>query len=208
MTITIFGASGKVGRLVVEQLLQNGHKVTIFVHSNSPFDASDQVRVVKGDVHDSTAVSEAVRGSDAVISTLGSWHTPTKDILSAAMKSVIPAMENEGSTRIITLTGSGAWAPDEHISFGNRVQHGVFTLVAGKIIQDSEEHLRLLAKSGLDWTCVRAPVMKAGPATEYTLTTDLPKPWEIIPRATVAKAIVDLVADDHFSQRAPHLHAK
>lgn len=207
MTITVFGASGKVGRLVVEQLLAAGHTVTVFVHSNSPFEISERLRIVKGDVHNAPFVEAAVRGSEAVISTLGSWGTPTKDIVSTATGAIIPAMLQTGAKRLITLTGSGAWTPGDKISIANRVQHAAFRLLAGKIIRDAEDHLRLLADSQLDWTCLRSPVMKQGAPTAYELNKAMPKPWETISRATVAKAIVDQLYDQSYLRSAPHLHA-
>ena len=207
MNITVFGASGKIGRLVVEQLLKDGHTVTVFVHQSSAFVPNEQLKIIKSDVHNAAFVEAAVRGSDAVISTLGSWHTSTKDILSSAMRFIIPAMQQDGIKRIITLTGSGAWAPGDKITLSNKLQHAVFSTVAKSIIRDSEEHLRLLTTSQLDWTCIRSPVMKDGEATGYRLDAELPKPWERVSRSSVAQAIVDQLQDQRHLQLAPQLHA-
>ncbi|CAN5189661.1 hypothetical protein BH09PAT3_BH09PAT3_0290 [soil metagenome] len=206
MKITIFGASGKVGRLVVDKLLQQGHTVTVFVHQSSVFEPSEQLKIIKSDVHNAAFVEAAVRGSDAVVSTLGSWHTPTKDILSAAMSYVIPAMQKEGIKRIITLTGSAAWAPGDTISFGNKLSHKVFSFIAKDIIRDSETHLILLADSGLDWTSIRSPIMRKGASRGYTLNSDMPGATETIERDAVAQAIVDqLTATDQLT-KAPQIH--
>ncbi len=86
MHITLFGANGKVGQLVLTYALEQGHTVTVFVHSQPQFALKDGISVRQGDVHDKTAVQAAVAGSDAVISTLGSWGTPAKDILTSGMQ--------------------------------------------------------------------------------------------------------------------------
>jgi putative NADH-flavin reductase len=207
MQITVFGASGKVGRLVVQRLLHDGHRVVLFVHQTSPFEASDNIKIIKGDIHNAALVASAVSGSQAVVSALGSWHTPTKDILSAAMRFVIPAMQQQGVRRIITLTGSGAWAPGDSISVGNKVAHSVFNVFAKDIVRDAETHLRLLDDSGLDWTSIRSPIMKNGPSETYRLSKNVPGAVALINREAVAKAMTDQLNDTAWIAKAPHIHA-
>src|SRR4051812_42365964 len=100
MQVTVFGASGKVGRLVVAEALQRGYSVKAFVHSRNPFEDSPKLKVVKGDVYDSDDVAKALRGSDAVISCLGSWGSKRRDVLSSAMRMIIPAMTEQKIGRI------------------------------------------------------------------------------------------------------------
>lgn len=195
-----------MGRLVVDRLLADGHTVTVFVHKSSAFIASDQLKIIKSDVHNAAFVEAAVHGADAVISALGSWHTPVKDILSAAMSAVVPAMQKEGITRVISLTGSAAWAPGDHISFGNKVSHKVFNIIAKDIIRDSETHLKLLVDSGLDWTVIRSPIMKDSASDDYVLNTSMPGNLEKVSRQAVAKAMVDQLHDARFIKLAPHIH--
>lgn len=208
MQITVFGATGRVGRLVVEQLLQDGHSVTAFVHQQLPTaHPSKQLKFIKSDVHNAAFVEAAVRGSDAVISTLGSWHTPTKDILSAAMRFVIPAMQQEGVRRIISLTGSGAYAPGDSLSLGDKIAHRLFAVPAGDILRDAETHLQLLADSGLEWTVLRSPVMRNQTNKDYSLTMERPKLTESVSRAAVAQALVDQLQDEHYIGFAPFIRA-
>ncbi len=206
MNITVFGASGSVGQLVVKRLLDDGHTVTVFVHKSSTYVATEQLKIIKSDVHNAAFVESAVRGSDAIISTLGSWHTPVKDILSAAMSAVIPAMQKEGIKRVVSLTGSAAWAPGDSISLGNKLSHKVFSFIAPDIIRDSETHLTLLADSGLDWTVIRSPIMKDSDSDDYVLNRTLPGNLEKVSRQAVAKAIVDQLNDTNFIKQAPHVH--
>jgi putative NADH-flavin reductase len=88
MNITVFGAGGRVGCLVVGELLARHHTVTAVVQS-VPRVKLDSVTYVIGDVRNATDVERALQGSEAVISTLGSWGTPTKDILSSGMKVIV-----------------------------------------------------------------------------------------------------------------------
>lgn len=81
MQVTIFGANGKIGTLVVTELLARKNSVKAFVHNHATLPENVNLTVVKGDIHSATDVSQALQGSQAVISALGSWGTPQKDIL-------------------------------------------------------------------------------------------------------------------------------
>ncbi len=68
MRITVFGASGSVGRHVVEQALRNGHDVTALTRDHARISTRDpRLEIVEGDVTDPEAVLPAVKGSDAAI---------------------------------------------------------------------------------------------------------------------------------------------
>ena len=72
MKVIIFGATGTVGRLLVEQALSLGHQVTAFTRSPEKFgQPSEKLRVVKGDVLDPGSVERAVAGHDGVLCALG-----------------------------------------------------------------------------------------------------------------------------------------
>lgn len=73
MRIALFGASGRVGSRLLEYALADGHTVRALVRDPTKLEplASPGLIVVTGDVLDSTAVSETVSESDAVISVLG-----------------------------------------------------------------------------------------------------------------------------------------
>src|SRR5438128_12620406 len=72
MNLVILGATGRTGRLVVEQALAAGHAVTALVRSPEKLTLRNpNLRVVMGDATDTSALSRAVQGADALISTLG-----------------------------------------------------------------------------------------------------------------------------------------
>lgn len=205
MRITVFGASGKVGRLVVAEALRRGHHVRAFVHSQTDLDDDPDLSVFQGDVHDQAAVTDAVNGSQAVISTLGSWGTASKDIVSSGMRCIIPAMQQTGIERIVSLTGTDARDAGDRPNILQHLTHSLARIAAGRILHDGEEHIRLLRQSGLDWTVLRSPVMTSG-GNLYKLSLVAPKPWHTVPRRAVAKAIVDQLDGPGYSQRSPYLH--
>lgn len=203
--ITVFGANGRVGRLVVADLLERGHIVTAFVHSAGDMTSTDQLRVVRGDIYDAESVEKAIAGADAVISALGSWGTPGKDILSKGMSHIIPAMQAHGVKRIISLTGAEARTRGDHRGLIHRAAHLAASLLAGKILRDGESHIAQLETSTLNWTVIRSPIMNENGSTRYTLTLKRPYPWQTIHRQAVADAMVQQLNDSHFSNRSPFI---
>lgn len=204
MQITVFGASGKVGRLVVAQALADNYKVVAFAHHNPGFEVHPNLRVVQGDIHDRKAVSAAIKGSTLVISALGSWGGKQKDIVSAGIKNIIPVMEAHNISRIITLTGADARASGDYLGPLHRLSHLFIKLSPVKsILHDGEQHIKLLEASGLDWTAVRSPAMNnRGRAVSFKLGNTRPKPWTTINRQSVALAIVSLIKETQYSRQA------
>lgn len=205
MKVTVFGANGRVGSLVVQLLLEQGHTVVAFVHNNETTD-KDNLIVVKGDVRDKQKVSESLKGSDAVVSALGSWGTETKDILTIGMENIIPAMQANGVKRIISLTGADARASNDNHSIIHKASYLLFTRLAGKILLDGERHIELLAESGLDWTVIRSPVMNRIGDARYHLNGSRPLPWESINREAVAAAMIDQLTSGDYYRKAPFIH--
>lgn len=203
MKITVFGAGGKVGRLIVEGALAAGDEVVAFVHHDPHFLAHPRLSIVRGDVHNAEDVTAAIKGSDAVISALGSWGTKKKDIVSTGMAAIIPAMQANSVRRVVSLTGSDARARGDSLGFVHRLSH-VFIKYspAAKILADGEWHVELLEQSDLDWTVVRSPVMNTrGDREGFSLTSTRPLPWATINRHSVVSAMLGLARSrDHLSQ--------
>lgn len=203
MQITVFGASGRVGRQVVNLLLDADYAVVAFIHNQNPFEAQAKVKVVRGSITDQAAVSAAITGSQAVISTLGSWGTPTDNVVSTGTIQIVKAMTNQNLRRLITVSGASAFCSQDSPTLQNQVTHGVLALLMKKILLDGEEHLRTLEASSLDWTCIRSPAMTGSKSTAYSLVTALASLLASVPRRAVAQCLVDQIKDTTHIMKAP-----
>lgn len=206
MVITVFGASGKVGRLVVAEAIARGHTVRAFIHHTNTLTDDPHLTIIQGDIHDKQAVANAIYGSQGIISTLGSWGTPSKDIVSTGIRNIIAAMTSMGIDRIVSITGSDAYDSTDRPTLGRLCSHFVAKLAAGKVLADGEEHIRLLRASKLDWTVLRSPVMTNGARIFYKLSLRPVASWRPIPRKAVAKALLDQMDGPGYSAAAPFLH--
>lgn len=206
MNITVFGAGGRMGTLVVSELLAKGHSVTAAVHSLGKLKPADNLKVVKCDVYKKDQVAAATIGSQAVISTLGSWGTPKKNVLSEGMKNIIPAMEARKIKKIISLTGAGADAPGDNYGPLRKFSHRLLSLGAPKILSDGENHIEQLSQSDLDWTVIRSPVMTNGANAKYRLDLRPSLTIATIPRRAVVAAMIECLESKTNQRQAPFIH--
>src|SRR5215467_1240825 len=111
MILTLFGATGKVGKRVVQMALASGNKVRAFGRNVEGFIDEDlrnqNFAAIKGYVFSSGDVFDAIKGCDAVLSALGGATDGTDKTRSLGMKNIIAQMEKTGVKRIIAVGGSG-----------------------------------------------------------------------------------------------------
>lgn len=204
--ITVFGATGRVGRIVVELLLERGYNVIAAVHGHNSLSRHDHMVTRVVDIYDMASVAEALRGSSVVISALGSWGTKRKDILTVGMTNIIPAMEKMNIRRIVSLTGADARATNDRLGLIHRLTHLGLGIVAAKILRDGERHIELLESSPLQYTVIRSPIMCSRDKVGYgVLSLHRPLPWQQISYQYVAEAMVRSIESDEWVRQAPYI---
>lgn len=162
LAVTIFGASGRTGTLLVEGALRAGHQVKAFVRDPDQVTLADtRLELIQGDANDEADVARAVEGADAVLSALGHTKTSTKDIQTVATAHIIHAMKTFGVGRLISLTGAGVKTPQDQPKVIDRVFGMLLATFARDVIKDAE----LIRRSGLEYVLVRGPRLTDGPYT-------------------------------------------
>lgn len=188
MRITVFGASGKTGRLVVEQGLERGDEVVAFMRDASRVDRShERLEVVEGDGREPDAVADALRGSDAAISVLSLASPEDEPQQSEATRSILEAAKAEGVRRIVVTANNHVFHDDE---------------VPRELAAFAREHRRnrdLLRASGLDWTIVASPTLADDPGTDsFAVSVDEKAPGKRTAREDLATAALDAVGHDDW----------
>jgi len=198
MRVIVFGATGKTGQHVLRAALSRGHEVTAFGRSVDRIDIDDPALVThKGDVFDTDSVTGAVAGHDAVIVCLGSTGLRDKTTLSAGTAAVIDAMATHDVQRLVVMSAAGVGDSWQQIPRSSRL---LFRTLLRNVFADHHAQEAIVEQSPLDWTIVRAAVLKDDPATgHYTATNTGPNTR--INRADIAAALVDQL-DDSTSSRA------
>ena len=164
MRITLFGATGRTGEYVLKQALDAGHAVTALVRTPGKLDAaSPNLTLVEGDARDAGAVSKAIAGAGAVISTLGPARGGPMDVMTRAAENIVAGMEQHGVKRLIFTTGAGVPAPQDKPTFMSRFMGFLVRTLSRKVYEDSLQGAEIVKQSGLDWTIVRGPMLKDAP---------------------------------------------
>ncbi|SRR6266567_7862072 len=157
MKITILGANGKSGTLLVEQALAAGHEVSALVRREGTVASRPHLRVVVGDATNTDAVAAASQGTDVVISALGQGSKKSS-LMTDAVTAVIAASKTTGVRRFILL--SGVMAKPERLGPAVKLMgRGARDMFADKARSED-----LLRASDLDWTIVYPPLLTSKPA--------------------------------------------
>ena len=204
MHVVVLGANGKVGRLVVGLALSRGLRVTACVHKSSALIQENRLKILSVDIHDGEALKAATKGADAIISALGSWRTPTKDILYSAIHNLLRQSTVENTVRLVTITGADVHIDGIRQPASSKVIRFFLRAVSRKVVKDAEKHIQLLQKSKIRWTVLRSPVMTTwGKKGGYTLSNQVPWPWQSIHRQDVAAALLDLATTEDYVREFP-----
>ena len=165
MKLTVFGATGDVGKEVVTQALVQGHQVCAFSRKPEKLQLTHQnLELMKGDVLDPSGVSRAIQGQDAVICTLG-MPILNKDYLRAeGTRNILQAMEEQRVRRFVCLSVHGARSSRKTLPF--HYKYFIIPVLLGRVVKDHEMQQRYIQKSQLDWVVVRPVNFTKGPHTE------------------------------------------
>ena len=203
MRILVLGASGGVGRIVVEQALGHGHDVTAFVRDPGRFAVSDpRLTVVTGDVTDAAAVRAAMDGTDTVISALGSRGERPVAVYSDGIATTIRAMTTFAVRRLVVVSSAGVGADPSELSLTARAMRKMPAL--RPVYEDMERMEGDVMLSDLDWTIVRPAGLTDGPLTGiYRVVEGHTVPQGAkISRADVAALLIKCATGSRYSRRA------
>ncbi|SMQ66342.1 Putative NADH-flavin reductase [Bacillus sp. OV166] len=164
MNICLFGATGRVGTIILENAMSQQHSVTALVRDMKKLNnIGAGLKVKTGNVLNETDITNSLTGSDVVISTLNTNGTTT---LSESMPLIIKHMKEQEIKRIITIGTAGILqarsAPHLYRFQSSESKR--------KSTRDAEEHLKaylMLKDSGLDWTVVCPTYLPVGERKGY-----------------------------------------
>src|ERR1700730_11319304 len=106
MKLTVFAATGGIGRQALEQAVAAGHDVTAVVRN--PNKLSREVRIVTADLAapDPAALESSVAGADAVLSGLGPRSMSEAGITSWGTRAIVQAMKATNVRRIVVVSAA------------------------------------------------------------------------------------------------------
>ncbi|MFG2330600.1 NAD(P)-dependent oxidoreductase [Streptomyces sp. NPDC048604] len=200
MRLTVFGATGGIGREITRQALAAGHQVTAVVRDPARFAVTgERLQVVRGDLSAPESLRPAVAGQDAVLSGLGARNRAdaASGVAARLTRSVLAAMEAEGTRRLLVVSAAplAATPPDEPLL--DRLVVAAVRAALKDVYADLQVMEEELARSATDWTSVRPPKLGDKPltGTYRTVVGANPRSGRTIGRADVAHAMLAMVSD-------------
>ena len=177
MKLTIFAATGGIGRQLLDQAIAAGHDVTAVVRNlvNLP----SGIRIVTADLATANraTLESAVRGADAVLSGLGPRALTKVGIAAEGTRAIVEAMKTADARRIVVVSAAPIGTvpspnrpnPPKHDPGDGFFMRHLGAPFARTVMRERYADLALmediLSYSGLDWTIVRPPRLTNGPLT-------------------------------------------
>ncbi|VWC87303.1 NAD(P)-dependent oxidoreductase [Burkholderia contaminans] len=207
-TIALFGATGPTGRHIIEEALKQGYNLSVYTRDAKKLVSfAGRIEIVVGDLQDQSAIAKCIQGADAVISALGpnGLKVQGDKPVMHGLSNIIVAMQRAGVRRLIQISTAAYRDPKDGFAFKPHAFALLFKVIARKGYEDIKATGELVANSNLDWTLVRIPNLKDGPAdgsvdVGWYGTTKLGMK---LSRGNLAKFLVDQVTDRKFVRAAP-----
>jgi uncharacterized protein len=156
--VVVFGAGGKLGTQIVNELLRRGHTVRAVVRRGKRSrPATRAMPVVIADVTDADSVAEAVRGADAVVSAVGPGPDEDLSVLTDAATALIKGLGTAGVHRLIVVGGAGSLEVSPGVQL---LETPEFPAAWKPVAEAHREALGLYRKEpDLEWTVVSPAAM-------------------------------------------------
>jgi len=165
MKILVLGSTGRTGKLVIEEAIRRGHKISAI--ARDPEKLKDyQIDITQGTPYDFETVEKAISGCEAVINTLNvsrksdnPWAglVSPKNLISKSATNAVSAMKKEGIKRFIALSTIGAGS-----SWKKAPAILKFIVTISNLKYAFGDHAKqeeILKTSPLDYTVCRAPML-------------------------------------------------
>jgi nucleoside-diphosphate-sugar epimerase len=208
MNVTVFGATGEIGRAVVGKLLADGHTVTAYVRNSGKLsDVDPRLVIVSGELSDAQRIRDSIRAAEAVISCLGPSLNRRGDGMpvTEGTRNIVAAMVAEHVDRYVGLATPSV--PDERDTPTMKAR--ILPVMAGLLFPNALQEIvgmsRAVTDSGLDWTIARitSPNNREPKGTWRAGFLGRDKVGSAMSRADIAAFLVAQLGDDTYSRAAP-----
>lgn len=202
-SVVVFGASGKTGRLIVEQALNAGHQVTAAMRRPDEYRLEHRgLKCVRCDIYDLASVEAALFGQEVVICSIAAPLTrKATDIQAHSARTLLSLMAERGITRFLGITSGGT--NPEHDPNLPIVFEQVFKRMFHNIYDDQVAMESIVRASEADWTIARPAALTDGRHTGvYRLALHYSLPHgNTISRADVADFLVKQIESSAYSRQ-------
>jgi uncharacterized protein YbjT (DUF2867 family) len=183
--VLVLGAAGQIAHHAIHQFLEHeGIDLTLYLRKSKRLQklASDRVKLVEGDVTDTSHLQAVARGQDIVYANLGG------DDIEDQAKSVVSALKAAGVRRLIWISTLGIY--DEVPGAFGKWNH---EQLDGGYLEPYSAAAKVIEASTLDYTIIRPAWLTDKDEVNYELTEKgQPFKGTEVSRKSVADFVVKL----------------
>ncbi|GGU21822.1 NAD(P)-dependent oxidoreductase [Streptomyces coeruleorubidus] len=208
MRVSVFGATGGIGRHVARQLLDEGHHVAALVRTPAKLTITDtDLTVITGALSDRAAVEQAVTGADAVVSALGPSlkRSATGTPLTDGTHVIVAAMREQKVARFIGLATPSLADPRDKPHWKHKVLPVMARLMFPNALAELAGMTEAVTGSDLDYTIARITNPTDKPATGHVRSGFLghDKVGSAMTREDIAAFLVSQLTDTRYRRAMP-----
>ncbi len=208
MKITIFGATGLLGRECLSQCLHAGHRVTVLARTPSklPAELRDRITVIQGDGLDPAAVERALAGAaDGILFAIGVDRGSAEDLCTDVTRNILASMRSLGVKRFVWCGGGNTVGDEDVASFGSKFVGWFSRTFMALRHRDKLHQIALLNEArDVEWIGIRPLQMRKGKRRgTYRVGFHRYSGLSKITAADCAHEMIRMLTDDTWLHRAP-----
>jgi putative NADH-flavin reductase len=213
MKILLLGATGRTGKLIIEEAIRRGHKISAI--ARDPLKLKDyQIDITQGTPYDYYTVVKALSGCEAVINTLNisrksdnPWAglVSPKDLISKSATNVVSAMKQAGTKRFIALSTIGAGSSWKTTPAILKLIVSISNLKYA--FRDHGKQEEILKESALDYTICRAPMLSPETNTSGAVAVKEGEnpPKMVLSRNSAAEFFIKIIENKEYMKEILNL---
>jgi uncharacterized protein YbjT (DUF2867 family) len=213
MKILLLGATGRTGKLVIEEAIRKGHKISAI--ARDPEKLKDyNIEITQGTPYDSDTVEKALAGCEAVINTLNisrksdnPWAglVSPEDLISKSATNAVSAMTKAGISRYIALSTIGAGS-----SWKSTPAILKLIVSASNLKYAFRDHGRqeeILKNSSVGYTICRAPMLSTETNTRGAVAVSEGEnpPKMTLSRNSAAEFFINIIENKEYIREIVNL---
>jgi uncharacterized protein YbjT (DUF2867 family) len=207
VTLSVFGATGATGQVLVQAALKRGHQVRALCRPGSLLaEGAPGLVVLRGQLDSPRDIASALAGAAAACVVFGPRPGQPQPFCADATQRIVEEMRRIGLERLVCQTGAmiGGRQWDANRSWAMRLMAAMFRRGDPVTAADRQRQEEIVQASGLAWTLVKpprltdapaAPLKAAGPGVRVGMGSS-------VSRGTLAGLILDEIETPRFVRQA------
>src|SRR3954447_26098428 len=149
MNVVVYGATGKTGSRVVQELLSRGHQLTAVVRDLEKASSLPRVTQKQDDLSEVSAIAEIIRGADAVVSAYAPPPDHTDELVEVTKRQIEAVKQAGNDMRLIVVGGAAGLYVAPGLTL---LESGHLPEVWRSIATSHFKALAVLQGSDINWT--------------------------------------------------------